>query len=280
MKTSTLLSLVLLFRPSTQLQVVPEKTRREWLHQSIAAASSSLILTTVPPALATTGTTAPFQTSAFGQQEYTNSITASRDTNLSPAEAYDVLKQRIPRGDTTKRALDLGAGAGLSTQVLYQAGYTNIDAVDWSKDAWDASVLQQPESVQFYELADQDFLDQKRKAEEDDPSSGYYNVIVYNFAINPEKAVAVAQQFLSKQDGLLLAPCNDRRDYWYKQSYLLLNAKGNVVWKSAPEVGAWSVQFQPDVTSPTCTGIWCGSFNGFDQKRSRLLQKSSSSSSS
>ena len=38
---------------------------------------------------------------------------------------------------------------------------------------------------------------------------------------------------------------------------------GNIVWKSAQEVGAWSVQFQPDVTSPTCTGIWCGGFNGF-----------------
>jgi hypothetical protein len=64
-------------------------------------------------------------------------------------------------------------------------------------------------------------------------------------------------------DGILLAPINDKADYWYKQSYYLLDHQGKIQWKSQPEVGAWSVQFQPDVTSDTCTGIWCGGFNSF-----------------
>ena len=69
--------------------------------------------------------------------------------------------------------------------------------------------------------------------------------------------------------GLLLAPCNDRTDYWYKQSYLLLNRDGEIQWQSPDSIGAWSVQFQPDVTSATCTGIWCGNFNGYYSSKSK-----------
>ena len=82
-----------------------------------------------------------FQTKAVGRSEYTNSITASRDTNISPQEAYDVILEQIPPTENGV-ALDLGAGAGLSTCVLYNLGYKTIDAVDWSRDAWDANTDQ------------------------------------------------------------------------------------------------------------------------------------------
>lgn len=208
-----------------------------------------------------------FQTAAYGRQEYTNSITASRDTNLSPAEAYDVIRQRIPPATSTAaRAVDVGAGAGLSTAILYQEkGYRNIAAVDWSQTAWEEYVTQQPESVQFFEMDDTTFFRQLATTNDngDNDDDSKFDCIVYNFAVNADKAVSIARQFLKQETGLLLAPCNDRVDYWYKQTYVLLNQKGQVMWQSADSVGAWSVQFQPDVTSRTCTGIWCGNFNGF-----------------
>lgn len=197
------------------------------------------------------------KTKAAGLQEYTNSITASRDTNISPAEAYDVIRDRIPER-LGGIAADLGAGAGLSTSLLYKKGYTNLFAVDWSKTAWDDAVISQPDSVSFYQMDDASFFQRL-------PNETRFDCIVYNFAINTNKAILVAKDHL-KDDGVLLAPCNDRQDYWYKQTYLLLDSKGNVLWKSGPAVGAWDVQFQPDVTSKTCTGIWCGGFNGFQQQ--------------
>jgi hypothetical protein len=199
-----------------------------------------------------------FQSKLYERREYTNSITASRDTNVSPAEVYDVIRQQIPpASDSQKYALDLGAGAGLSTVLLYsELGYRTVDAVDWSATAWEENVIGQPDSVHFYEMDDTTFF-QTRK-----PSSLQYDVIVYNFAVNADKAAYVARNFLT-ESGVLLAPINDKRDYWYKQTYFKLNSRAEIVWQSEAEVGAWSVQFQPDVTSPSCTGIWCGNFNGF-----------------
>lgn len=215
-------------------------SRRVWLQTTAA-------VLTLP-----TTTASAWETTAQGQEEYTNSITASRDTNISPKEAYDTILLQIPIVQNGA-ALDLGAGAGVSTTYLYQRGYTTIDAVDWSRDAWDTYVKESTDSVQFHQATDDAFLKTCTRR---------YNAIVYNFAVNADKAVQVAKNYL-EPDGLLLAPVNDQRDYWYKQSYWVLNASGDLVWKSRPEVGAWSVQFQPDVTSPSCTGIWCGSMNGF-----------------
>ena len=242
--------------------LVAPGSRRDFFDQIAYLSSSSVLISS---------SETKFRTAAYGKQEYTNSITASKDTNLSPAEAYDTIRDRIPlRKDGI--ALDLGAGAGLSTQVLYEAGYTTIDAVDWSITAWESSVKEQPESVRFFELSDQEFFDYIR------PTQRRYDAIVYNYAVNPDKAVVIAKTYLH-DGGVLLAPCNDRRDYWYKQSYLLLNNMGETVWRSQPEVGAWSVQFQPDVESKTCTGIWCGAFNGFqDQRGLRQLKVTSPSS--
>jgi len=240
-----LLKLLLFYlMPISESYSAQNISRRRWV------SGISIIIPNVAHAI-------PFVTRAAGKPEYTNAITASRDTNVSPAEAYDVLREKIP-AIIHGKALDLGAGAGVSTQVLYQAGYTTLDAVDWSSTAWDESVSSQPGSVQFYEASDDAFFTMHPDER--------YDAVVYNFAVNPDKAIQVARQHLLPQ-GRLLAPVNDRRDYWYKQTYWVLDSQGSILWKSPPEVGAWSVQFQPDVTSPTCTGIWCGNFNGFASKR-------------
>jgi hypothetical protein len=96
-----------------------------------------------------------FRSAAYARKEYTNSIVASRDTNISPLEVYETLEQhllqqqKIPVGIPTTttsssssasasispyepplqrplRALDVGAGAGVSTQVIYDMGYTEM----------------------------------------------------------------------------------------------------------------------------------------------------------
>jgi SAM-dependent methyltransferase len=247
-------------------------SRRKWLQTTATTTTAGLGRLVFPSEAAVANSsndykaesdTVAFRTSAVGQEEYTNAITASRDTNISPKEAYDTLTGKIPRATTTRaRALDLGAGAGLSTQLLYQLGYHTIDAVDWSGEAWNNYVESCPETVKFYEMADDPFF---RLAQEKEFPR--YDIVVYNFAVNPAKAVRVAKNLLLPEKGLLLAPVNDRADYWYKQTYWLIDETGTIVYKSSAEVGAWSVQFQPDVTADTCTGIWCGGFNGFSNKQ-------------
>jgi hypothetical protein len=219
-----------------------------------------------------------FISAAYGREEYTNAIVASRDTNISPAEAYDVIRQRIPSAHNNVngrriRAADIGAGAGLSTTILYtEKGYHDIAAVDWSRTAWDASVVQQDpvlsKEVQFYEMDDDTFftsIPTKNNVED-----RYFDIIVYNFAINKDKAIRTAQDFLTTE-GLLLAPCNDRNNYWYKQSYILFDQTGTAIWTSDAYIDAWLIQFQPDVTSKDCTGIWCGNFNGFFDKQKQSM---------
>ena len=200
-----------------------------WTRRSVLP----LLLTTATSPLASPPDDT-FQTTATGRQEYTNAITASRDTNISPAEAYDVIRDHIPTATSrTATCVDVGAGAGLSTSVLYNTkGYHTIAAVDWSREAWDASVTHVPDGVQFYAMDDVRFFQSQ--------SQQHWDCIVYNFAVNTEKAQRIARTYLASPHGVLLAPCNDRAEYWYKQSYLLLNANGERVWKSDAEVGAWS----------------------------------------
>ena len=73
--------------------------------------------------------------------EYTNSVIASRDTNISPREAYDTIRDRAsPRSKAERdagRVLDLGAGAGASTKLLSDIGWREVVAVDPSSLAWD-----------------------------------------------------------------------------------------------------------------------------------------------
>lgn len=224
-----------------------------------------------------------FRTTAFNLKEYTNSIVASKDTNVSPKEAYDVLVENIAPLLENKKvqaqplpqhlnsdadstcALDVGAGAGVSTQTLYEMGLKTIDAVDWSGSAWNENVVECPPSVTFYEMDDERFFAFQKK---ENPNRKY-QVIVYNFAINLDKAIRVATEHLDPDadNARLLAPANVQKDYWYKQTYYLINSRGEITWKSNPDVGAWSVQFQPDVTEDTCQGIWCPPYNGFVKKK-------------
>mmetsp|Transcript_19402 Transcript_19402/g.26925 ORF Transcript_19402/g.26925 Transcript_19402/m.26925 type:complete len:367 (-) Transcript_19402:39-1139(-) len=277
---------------STTNAITTTSSRRSFVGQivfkSIAAttASAGVMETCCRPSVAmdnnndaTNDNKRGFVSDAFPKAEYTNSIVASRDTNVSPKEVYDsilsikgnsgksitsIAKDGAPQvAVPSKRALDVGAGAGVSTQVLYEEmGYTTIDALDWSGDAWDLNVVQNgycPPSVQFYELDDERFYN-TWKSSKMEP----YDVIVFNFAVNKKKALKFAKELL-KEDGLLLAPVNTQTDYWLKQTYVLLTAQGTILW-SANDVGAWSVQFQPDVTQDTCQGIWCPPYNGFKKQ--------------
>lgn len=273
-------------------------SRRIWLHRNLPAASFafassmlSIVDASSAPALAAETTTpvaaaaTTFRSKAFDLKEYTNSITASKDTNVSPKEAYDVLAETmlpvartissttIGKHPNANRALDVGAGAGVSTQTLYEMGFTTMDAIDWSGTAWNENVVEIPATVQFYEMDDERFFaysqQQQQQQNEQHMPKKKYHVIVYNFAINLDKAVRVAKEYLDPtlENARLLVPANAQKDYWYKQSYYLIDVKGDIVWKSKPDVGAWSVQFQPDVTSDTCQGPWCPPYNGFVKRR-------------
>jgi hypothetical protein len=191
-----LLALVLILKSSVSWN--PGIKRRKFLQKGCTLAIGLVAATT--PSDAEDG----FISSGFSRTEYTNSITASRDTNISPKEVYDTLERL--RGSGT-RALDVGAGAGVSTQILHEMGFTTIDACDWSRDAWDLNVVHCPESVHFYQLDDERFVKQW-KVTDGEP----YDVIVFNFAINQRKAVQFATELLSR-DGVLLAPVNTQDDY-------------------------------------------------------------------
>lgn len=259
-------------------------SRRLFVHQIIAASAASTLMplpaksqqdNSVGTVDTTIASPRPFHSAAYGQEEYTNSIVASRDTNISPKEVYDTIasdfltealneaikakqqgKSNLNGDDSGPRALDVGAGAGVSTEVLYNLGYHRIDALDWSGSAWEKYVIEDPNgycppSVKFYELDDERYLDKWRatypsKGDDD----GLFDVIVFNFAVNENKAALFAKELLNKHHGRLLAPINTNQDYWLKQNYKVMNSSGDTLW-SAVDVGAWSVQFQPDVTQDT-----------------------------
>jgi len=164
----------------------------------------------------------------------------------------------------TPRAWDVGAGAGVSTETLWRMGYRSIEAIDWSTKAWESNVDEKrvPKGVVFTPLDDERFVDERIRLEK----MGKFDAIVFNFGINESKAIKYAREFLNPDVGRLLAPVNVQPDYWPKQSFKVYDAGGNVLWTAA-DVGAWSVQFQPDVTQDTCQGIWCAQYNGFQKMR-------------
>ena len=143
-------------------------------------------------------------------------------------------------------------------------GYKSIEAVDWSSKAWDENVDETliPEGVHFHPVDDETFLESYRKS--NNGNIELFDVIVFNFAVNDSKARSYAKSLL-QPDGRLLAPVNVQSDYWLKQAFKVYDSKGDVLW-TANDVGAWSVQFQPDVTQDTCQGIWCAPYNGFKKQ--------------
>jgi hypothetical protein len=282
---------------STNRMVLPLSKRRSFLTSTIMTTTTSVIAntflwsslsaaddhgsagsnyntattttTTVNKGNVNTNTNTIF-TRGFGKEEYTNSITASRDTNISPKEVYDSIQSTYVQFPLIKareqnripRAWDVGAGAGVSTQTLYNMGYEQIEAVDWSSQAWEDNVMQEklPFGVRFTALDDERFVQNVWKKGQMEK----FDVIVFNFGINERKAKVYAQEMLV-EDGRLFAPVNVQSDYWLKQAFKVYDVRGNVLW-SVNDVGAWSVQFQPDVTQDTCQGIWCAPFNGFQKQ--------------
>jgi len=155
--------------------------------------------------------------------------------------------------------------------------------VDWSSDAWDRFVVEDPlgccpPSVRFLALDDERYRllwrkerKERRPSEDVDAGSDHSNnqnvvsfdAIVFNFAVNESKAKAFASEMLTST-GRLLAPVNIQQDYWLKQEYRVYDATGTTLWK-ASVIDSWDVQFQPDVTQDSCQGIWCSPFNGFQK---------------
>ena len=234
------------------------------------AASAALISLLAPPPRVLHAACPPelsageFKSTGFARPNYSSSIQASRDTNISPLEAYDVIafKAEPPTSSSSAcpRALDLGAGAGVSTQLLWKNGFRRITAVDISRTAWDDNVdeAKLPPGVTFTQANDNAFLDSFRAAAAPEP----FDLVLVNYAINENKALEFAQTLLA-EGGQLLAPVNQQRDFWFAQEFRLMDRSGSVLWRQA-EVGTWAVTFQPDFTAPNCQGQWCPQFRGAD----------------
>jgi len=189
---------------------------------------------------------------ALEAAEYSNSVVASRDTNVSPREVYDTIRDMCRPPDGATRALDLGAGAGASTQTLLDLGWRDVVAVDPSRAAWDRFVGKSaPGGVRFEQTSDDGFFEIWSR----DAQRARFDLVVINYAINPGKAQFFARNLLSPR-GKLLAPVNCQPDYWFEQRYELLDASARVEWERAA-VGSWAVLFQPDFTASSCSGQWC-----------------------
>jgi len=187
---------------------------------------------------------------------------ATQDTFVSVGKVYETIEAtlRPTKGRDSPlplRALDLGAGAGMSTETLWNLGYHNIVAVDQSREAWDLYVESQPPSVEFYHLTDAEFVDKFLAQSSGTPTpaphaelESRFDAIVFNFAVNPQKASDVASRLL-RPGGKLLAPVNTTPDYWFEQVYIVYDYEGKILKR------AGDILFQPDVTEPSCQGIWC-----------------------
>ena len=286
---------------------------------------------------------APSPIISRGTPELSNSIIASRDTNISPKEIYDFLwdkRSEIGPGPILKQTsrgqgccLDLGAGAGVSTRTLWEMGWANVVAVDPSRLAWDRYAVSSalPSSVTFFHASDEAFLRMRSRARLDASNSGgaggedassaalpafdalrsSFDLVVVNYAINHDKAVAFAKELLVP-GGRLLAPTNVQDNYWFDQQYEFMDDGGKVLWtkgrlwscgdaslnarlycllhclptlmipmrmsthlmlqrSATPTAVADDVLFQPDFTSPNCQGQWCPGTRNDDASKDLVL---------
>eukprot|EP00746_Dinoflagellata_sp_MGD_P005183 gnl/MRDRNA2_/MRDRNA2_110028_c0_seq1.p1 gnl/MRDRNA2_/MRDRNA2_110028_c0~~gnl/MRDRNA2_/MRDRNA2_110028_c0_seq1.p1 ORF type:complete len:203 (+),score=41.52 gnl/MRDRNA2_/MRDRNA2_110028_c0_seq1:128-736(+) len=123
------------------------------------------------------------------------------DTNLSAKEAYGAIRDALATPGSGS-ALDLGAGAGYSTKVLHELGYTtHIDAVDPSGDAWRLCEYASGfDTVSFHEQTDEAFLQAH--------SNMTYDAINIAYGIATTKAEGIGAAHL-KSGGRMLAPVED-----------------------------------------------------------------------
>ena len=129
-----------------------------------------------------------------------------------------------PGGSRCPRALDLGAGAGVSTEILWRNGFRSIVAVDPSRVAWDKFVgEQQPagSGVTFIQNSDDGYIE-SRPAD-----AALFDLVLVNFAINADKARDLLA--LLTPNGRLLAPVNQQRDYWFRQEYREFDRTGELL---------------------------------------------------
>lgn len=250
-------------------------SRREHLLLAAALSTRAFLPAVIAPAPAA-AYDAPGSSISRGVPELSNSIVASRDTNISPKEIYiqlrdekDLRPERNGASDGDGRVLDLGAGAGVSTQALWDVGWRKVTAVDPSRLAWDRFANEKlPPNVEFYHASDEQFVAQW---EEGQPQSEKFNLVVLNYAVNHDKAVRFAKTLL-KPGGHLLAPTNAQNNYWFAQQYEYMNDAGSVLW-TKDTLGSYAVLFQPDFTNPACQGQWCPGVRSDDAaKQLRLLQ--------
>ena len=264
-QTAQLASTLLLFG---QPLILPPARAADGESPLLQPANAEAPLLPSPSAAACTPAgTSDFRSGAFDQPNYANAVVASRDTNVSPKEAYDVIATRAlppPGGSRCPRALDLGAGAGVSTEILWRNGFRSIVAVDPSRVAWDKFVgEQQPagSGVTFIQNSDDGYIE-SRPAD-----AALFDLVLVNFAINADKARDLLA--LLTPNGRLLAPVNQQRDYWFRQEYREFDRTGELLWR-ADTSGGWAITFQPDFTSPACQGQWCPQFRGMSDNTLKL----------
>ena len=153
-----------------------------------------------------------FHSNAFGLEEYNNVFAASDNTNVSPKEAYDTILSKVSPTELTTateaagrplRALDLGAGAGVSTEMLWRLGYRELVAVDWSDAAWTrfVSPASVPRSVTFMALDDQRWLGtwQAHAAAGggfEHGEDGRFDAIVFNYAVSVQIGRVAGRRFM------------------------------------------------------------------------------------
>ena len=122
-----------------------------------------------------------------------------------------------------------------------------------------------PEGVRFHHGGDENYMATRAA-----PDRERFNLVVVNYAINHAKAEGFARELLLP-GGRLLAPSNVMENYWFEQAYELMDEKGKTLWSGRGKLGAYDVLFQPDFTSPTCTGNWCPSERADDAAKQLRL---------
>ena len=85
----------------------------------------------------------------------------------------------------------------------------------------------------------------------------------------PTRRSSFARRPLVPTTGRMLAPVNVQQDYWFSQTFRLLDQSGKVYLKRGTS-GGWQVTFQPDFTEPNCQGQWCPQFRGASDDTLRL----------
>ena len=70
-----------------------------------------------------------------------------------------------------------------------------------------------PPSVKFYE-----HYDERYRAMWRTKNLSKFDAVVFNFAVNDVKAKSFAKEMLA-ENGRLLAPVNERNDYWLNQVF-------------------------------------------------------------